>query len=302
MLVFEYKLKEHFMREKQIPFPTEPRLAKDYTVALQRTDAFLEQRKRAHAEFGDQLQNPAPGLARFVMQQTIARTARAINAQPGKYESLPYSPMYNEIIADLPDLKEGLDNLDQKIGNPQDNKRKIIPFNHHLKQLINNHSSTTPANLEGMLKNTLAVNGYDSNLLNQINRRIKPGMEQELALEANLFHLPGEPEILDTSVEDELRGIDYIAQFRNGIEMTIDGKASEEAAIKAQLDRDAWRERNHITTPDTHLIIWTGYNKSDFIPDKIGRVTEEARLREQPRINNMVKQKYAELRQTLVSH
>jgi hypothetical protein len=282
------------MREKQIPFPTEPRLAKDYHFALQRTEAFAEQRK-----INGGIQS---NLGHLAMQQMIAQTARAINTQPGKYESLPYSPIYNEIIADLPDLKEGLDNLDQKIGNPQDNKRKIIPFNHHLKQLINNHSSTTPANLEGMLKNTLAVNGYDNNLLAQINRRIKPGMEQELALEANLFHLPGEPEILDTTIEDELRGIDYIAQFRNGIEMTIDGKASEEAAIKAQLDHDAWRERNHITTPDTHLIIWTGYNRKDFIPNKIGRVTEEAREREQPRINNIIKQKYAELRQSLVSH
>lgn len=291
------------MREKQTPFPTEPRLAKDYSTSLQRTDAYLEQSRLARAEFGDKLRsNPSPDLTRFVLQHTIARTARAINADPTKYESLPYSPIYNEIIADLPELKEGLHNLEHKIGNPKDNKRMIIPFNHHLKQLINNHSSTTPANLEGMLKNTLAVNGYDQQLLNQINKRIKPGMEQELALESNLFYLPGSPDILDTTVDDELRGIDYIAQFRNGIQMTIDGKASEHAALKAQQERDDWRAANNITTPDNHLIIWTGYEKADFIPDKIGRVTEEARQREQPRIDLMVKQKYAELRQSLVSH
>lgn len=291
------------MREKQTPFPIEPRLAKDYTVALQRTDAYAEQSRIARVEFGEKLRtNPSHELTRFVLQQTMARTARAVNVERDKYDSLPYSPMYNEIIADLPDLKEGLDNLEQGIGRSTDNKKKIIPFNHHLKQLINSHSSTTPANLEGMLKNTLAVNGYDQHLLDLINKRIKPGMEHELALESNLFYLPGSPDILDTTVEDELRGVDYIAQFQNGIEITIDGKASEAAALKAQQDRDDWRARNHITTPDDHLIVWTGYNKADFIPDKVGRVSEQAREREQPRINDLVKQKYLELRQSLITH
>jgi hypothetical protein len=290
------------MHEKIPPFPTEPRLAKDYLANITRTVDYLEVRKEIHAEYGDQLKsNPSKDLARFVMQQTIARTAKAVNKNADKYEDATFSPVYNDILSTLPGLNKGLHNLDDGIGNRKKNLREVIPFNHAIKRLINENSSTTPANLEGMLKNTLLVGHYDSQLFDRINRHIIPGMSHELALESNLFYLPGEPEIIDTTVEDELKGIDYITRFKNGIEITIDGKASEEAAEKAQFEHDDWRERNRILSPDNHLILYTGYKKEDFILNKIGRVTEEARQREQPRIDTAIKQKYAELRRTYVT-
>ena len=286
------------MREKQTPFPTDPRLTKDYYFNLTRTDAFLEAQEDAYnTPENRNLTTPARDLATFVMQQTIAHTAKKLNKNPAKYDSLSFSPIYNELLSTLPDLSLGIHNLENNIGNRTANVEKIIPFNHTIKQLINENSATTPANLEGMLKNTLAVGNYSNHLLEYINRYIIPGMNQELALEANLLHLPGQPEIINTDIRKELKGIDYIARLDNGIEIDIDGKSSVHAAKKTQAQHDQWRRDNRIRTPDAHLILHTGYTTADFIPNKIGRVTDEARRREQPRIDAAFRQKYIELRQ-----
>lgn len=290
------------MHEKLPPFPTESHLAQNYLNNIVRTDDYLVVRQKMLAEYGDRLKtDPLKDLARFVMQQTIARTAKAVNNNAAKYEGMAFSPIYNEVLSTLPGLNRGLHNLDDNIGNRKANLREIIPFNHTIKRLINENSSTTPANLEGMLRNTLLVGHYDSQLFDRINRRIIPGMSHELALESNLFYLPGNPDIIDTTVEDELNGIDYVVRLKKGIEITVDGKKSQEAAEKTQQEHDDWRIRHHITTPDNHLIIHTGYTKQDFIPNKIGRVTEEARIREQPRIDMAFSQKYAELLHTQVN-
>jgi hypothetical protein len=286
------------MREKQTPFPTDPRLTKDYYFDLTRTDAFLEAQEHAYNNPENRnLTTPAKDLATFVMQKTIAHTAKKLNKNPTKYDTLSFSPIYNELLSTLPDLSLGIHNLENDIGNRIANVQKIIPFNHTIKQLINENSATTPANLEGMLKNTLAVGNYSDHLLEYINRYIIPGMNQELALEANLLHLPGQPEIINTDIHKELKGIDYIARLDNGIEINIDGKSSEHAAKKTQAQHDQCRRDNRIRTPDTRLILHTGYAKADFIPNKIGRVTDEARRREQPRIDAVFRQKYIELRQ-----
>lgn len=284
------------MREKQTPFPTDPRQTKDYYFNLTRTDAFLEARQTTDVEYANRnLTTPAKNLATFVMQQAIAQTAENINQNPARYDSLPFSPIYNDLLSTLPDLSLGIHNLEHKIGNRTANVRKIIPFNHTIKQLINENSSTTPANLEGMLKNTLAVGNYSDYLFDYITQQIIPGMNQELALESNLLYLPGQPEIMNTDIEKELKGIDYIARLDDGIVITIDGKSSERAAQDAQYEHDRWRRDNRVHSPDTHLIVHTGYKKSDFIPDKIGRVTDTARLREQPRINALFRQKHEDL-------
>ncbi|HET8884433.1 MAG TPA: hypothetical protein VFM68_03105 [Candidatus Saccharimonadales bacterium] len=293
------------MNEKKSPFPSEPRQVKDYIVNLTRTDEYLDAQQEMRQQYGEQIKTASPeakrSLTRLALQGSIAKTAEKVNQQPERHDNVDVSPIYNDILGALPDLNEGLTNLENKTGNPKDNKRKIIPFNHKVKKLINHYPSVSPNQLEHMIQNTALVAHYDSSLADKINKHIIPGMKHELAHESNVYFLPGQPEVIDTTVEDELNGIDYRLQFKNGIEITEDVKKSEEAAIRAQQERDDWRERNHITTPDTHIIIHSGYTKDDFIPNKIGRVTEEARQREQPRIDAAIRQKYAELRQARVS-
>lgn len=228
-------------------------------------------------------------------RNALAITAELINKEPGKYDNLKGDQSYNSMLSRLPGLAEGSRRLREHDGSPKDAKRLIIPFNHALKNLIDEHSSLSPAQLTGVLESTFFEHEYSRELFQDVNRNILPGMLHELAGGTNLYYLPGAPEVLDTSVENELRGWDAILSYEDGTVITLDFKKDPRKAARKQAERLAWRSEHGITQPDNHLIVASGYRDEDFLADRVGRVTPEARLREQVRYDALIEGKHQEL-------
>jgi hypothetical protein len=284
------------MNHNKPKLPIESRETLDYFARLQHNPEFIAARR----EIGGPRE-----VGRTALQQIMALTASRINEQPQRYEA--FDRDYNHLIALLPDLDLGLRRLDLEVGNRKDNLRKVIPFNHAVKDIINRQRLKEPRELNALVRNLAVRSGYGEDLPRNINRHIIPGMVHELALETNLYYLPEEPEIMDTTVEDELKGIDYKLRYDDGMEITLDVKRSEEAARKAREKREDWRRNRGITSTDSHIIIHTGYNDDktsldyDFVEGSIARVKDSAREREQPRIDTAITAKRKELLGTRVN-
>lgn len=232
---------------------------------------------------------------RAMSRRVIANTADLLGNKQHEYKYPWVDSSYNSMLSTLPDFSEGVRRLDENIGNRRDAKALVIPYNHAVKQLIDEHQSISPYQFNEMVKNTLFINGYGDDLYQHVRRRTIPGMTHELAANTNLFYLPDNPDILDTTVEHELKGIDAILDYTDGTLITLDFKKSQAAALAAQSKHLQWRQDHNIIEPDNHLIIASGYSGDDFVKDKIGRVTEEARLREQYRYDALIENKHQEL-------
>lgn len=285
------------MRPKQSHLPISREEVHNYHHQITRTDEFLAARNDIRLGARDELES-APNnearsrIMRALTRETIARAAGDLIGNIGAYEGLKFDPAYNNMLRTLPELNEGIHGLREHTGGIRANKEKIIHFNHAVKNLINLHPATSPDELTELLQNTFFINGYGSDLLEVVQHNIIPGMNHELAFESNLFYLPREPEILETSVDDELMGTDYKLRYDDGIVIRIDVKKNSNKAARLSLERAAQRKERGYRSPDSQLIIASGYQDSDFIPDKIGRVTESARQREQTRINDAIDATY----------
>lgn len=288
------------MPPKQSNLPINGEQVRNYYHNLTTTQEFLYARNAASQEYRNELEDAFTNedkkrVVNAMSRRVVASTAELLNKNQPADENFKMDRSYNAMISTIPNLNEGSRRLRENIGEPRANKRLIIPFNHAIKALIDEHQSTTLPQLTEMLENTFFMNGYSKGLLQDVNHHIIPGMIHELAGGTNLYYLPGNPEIIDTTVEDELKGVDEIAQYDDGIRITVDFKKSHEAALAAQTKHLKWRQDHNIIEPDNHLIIASGYSGDDFVKDKIGRVTEEARLREQPRYNKIIDDKHQEL-------
>lgn len=285
------------MRPKQSNLPISREQVHNYHHQITRTDEFLaareDVRRGARYELEGAPNNETRGrIVRALTRETIARAAGDLIGNIDAYEGLKFDPAYNNMLRTLPELNEGIHGLRERTGAVRANKEKIIHFNHALKNLINLHPATSPDELTELLQNTFFINGYEPELLEEVQRDIIPGMNHELAFESNLFYLPREPEILDTSVDDELKGTDYMLRYEDGIVIRIDVKKSQQKAERMTLERAAWRKEKGYKSPDSQLIIASGYQDGDFIPDKIGRISESARQREQARISGIIDTTY----------
>jgi hypothetical protein len=288
------------MPPKQSNLPINGEQVKSYFQNISTTSEFLRARDKAADEYRHEFEDALTiedkkRTVSAISRRSIALAASLLSKNQPTYEHFKMDRSYNTMISTLPDLNEGSRGLRERIGHPKENKKLIIPFNHAIKALIDEHQSTSLPQLTEMLENTFFMNGYSKGLLQDVNHHIIPGMIHELAGGTNLFYLPGDPEIIDTTVEDELRGVDEIVEYEDGIRITIDFKKSQEAALAAQTKHLNWRQDHGVIEADNHLIVASGYSGDDFIKDKIGRVTEEARLREQPRYNSIIENKHQEL-------
>jgi hypothetical protein len=288
------------MPPKQSNLPINGEQVRNYYHKLRSTKEFLDATQEARSQYRNEFEESLTNedkkrVVNAMTRHAFATTASHLNKNQSKYESFKMDRSYNTMISTLPNLNEGSRRLREHIGAPKESKKLIIPFNHAVKNLIDEHQSTSLPQLTEMLEHTFFMNGYSKGLLQDVNHHIIPGMIHELAGGTNLFYLPGNPEIIDTTVEDELKGVDEIAKYDDGIHITVDFKKSHEAALAAQAKHLNWRQDHGIIEPDNHLIIASGYSSEDFIKDKIGRVTEEARMREQPRYNKIMEDKHQEL-------
>jgi hypothetical protein len=315
------------MQEKQTSPPVTPKQVEFYLHNLQRTDDYLyamqAERTRLHERARTASPEQKKEMGRLMLQRVVGQTAEEVTVNRSLHEGFRFNEAYNELLRALPGFDTGQTNLDRHRGDKHANIELVIPLNHALKELIDQNPAMSPQELETMIEFTLRSLHYPLSHMETITRDIIPGMEQELACEQNLHYLPGNPLILEAGVSEEefiqghtpatareraitrkeaiaaeRKGIDYKIIWPDGITIATDVKKSEAAAWQAREEHDQWRRANHVTGVDNHLIIWTGYDrrKGDFVPDRIGRVTEAARLREQDRINAEYVTKYRQLR------
>lgn len=256
---------------------------------LQRSSVFM----RALAEEDHREQDHSSH--RNLGHLALSRAASEIVQQPTP--EAPYNKEYLQLLSAIPGYMSVLEKSMHNEPLTKAEKRNIIPLNHAIKEIIDTHQSLTHTELHTLLHRAITLSGYQNgnDAVHDIASKIIPGMEHELAGSAALYQLSENPYVEDTTVEDELKGVDARLVFDDGTTITIDFKASEAAANRAQERHDAYREEHHITTPDTHMIYWTGYEKHDFLPDKIGRVTPDAEARELGHLEYYVHERHMQL-------
>lgn len=127
-----------------------------------------------------------------------------------------------------------------------------------------------------------------SSLDHQLNQTLQ-GMKHELAFESILWNLPEGFEVIETTEEDDLQGIDYSVRCPNGTTVNVDVKSSPRAAEAAQTKRDQYFERIHQTAPATELILYSGFTNNDFDPTYPWRPTFEATERLVPSVEQRLR-------------
>lgn len=271
-------------------FPISAQETLTYFHALKRTNTYLESLSDASEEYD-------PRSSRTLGGAALSATAAKI-AEQETPEAKQFNKEYASLLGAIPGYMSVVEKSTRNELLTAQEKRQVIPLNHALKEIIDSHQSMTRIELLEMVSRAILMTGYSDagDAIRDINQKIIPGMEHELAGAANLYNLPDFPLVQDTTVEDELQGVDARLTYDDGVEITIDFKKSQEAADRAQARHDNYRNKHGITAPDTHLILWTGYETTDFIPNKIGRVTTEALQREQYHINYYVNQCRQEIR------
>ncbi|MEO7904870.1 MAG: hypothetical protein ABIR91_03700, partial [Candidatus Saccharimonadales bacterium] len=186
-----------------------PKSGKDISEALGHLQHTSEYPRRV-SEIHKQTYDSAPTTNTY--RRALASVALRHTAGELK-DSLPVNNEYARLIGTLPDFADGIKRIEQtNLTRDQKKaaKRLIIPFNHSLEQVINKNSSIEPQQLQQIISQSIGLLSFDNprEILDHIVTRTIPGMEHELAGETNLYYLPGSPEIIDTTTEEELLGVD----------------------------------------------------------------------------------------------
>ena len=153
-----------------------------------------------------------------------------------------------------------------------------ISFNNALRESIENNPRIEKSILLNTVKSAAQFYQYSANEINAVERGTSDslrGMQHELAFESILWNLPEGFEILETTDEDDARGTDYRVRCPNGTEVSIDVKASEEAAANSYQKRVAALARRGKTVPKNELILYSGFTDEDFDPTYPWRPTYE---------------------------
>lgn len=195
---------------------------------------------------------------------------------------------YAQIIGVVPMAIRGINNLEQK-GKNRWNTRQLSRLNSTISFMIDTQSSITPDALEGVYKSTALNYGYSSEEINKLLDTVKnreQGMRHEIGHDAIMYRLPGDFEMLETTEDDDLNGIDRRWRCPNGAIVTFDIKASPETAEKADRLRAAFYRRAHRQIPANEMIIHSGLYDEDF--QHPWRPSEEAIARELPRMQRLI--------------
>lgn len=150
-------------------------------------------------------------------------------------------------------------------------KRNLAVFNHTLKDTIDNDQRISPEELFNYVSEAGLLYGYTGRTLQQLNRETKQsieGMRHELAFEAALLRT--DYNLLDTSIDDDMHGIDYKVELGNGKTLSIDVKSSQSTAIQSQNKQDEYHLKQNIPSPRDKLVMWSGFTSADFPEDQPG--------------------------------
>lgn len=194
-----------------------------------------------------------------------------------------------KIIGVVPPAIRGLQTMQRK-GKNIWNTRSLAELNETIRFTIDNHSAITPDALTGMFKSSALNYGYRSQDINMLMDEIESreqGMRHEIGHDSVMYRLTGGFERLETTIDDDLNGIDSRWLCPNGTVVTFDVKATARNAEKANGTRNALYRRAHRQTPKNHLIVHSGFHDDDFRVNH-WRPSEDAIIRELPHIEKIV--------------
>ena len=276
---------------------------------MQRTDHYLEGLATSKDELEQHREKPH-SFRRHLGNLALSHTARELS-KAKTHEAQYFNHEYLDLIDAIPNYMT--DVYDKALYNATkapkaaaielspEEKKMAATLNYAIKEIIDINQSISPTDLNSILRRTIERVGFDeaekaANLISRTNVR---GMMHELAGTTLIYNLEGDFKIpekrKDAEIKDDLAGIDAEITFDDGVKLTFDFKASEDNAASQQEKHDRYRRKNHITTPDNHIIFATGFDGRDFIPDRIGRVRDAANRRELARLQAIVDQRHQEL-------
>lgn len=184
------------------------------------------------------------------------------------------------LIAALPSFVEGSRQLDavsvredmmgKKVSRSEKlpHLEKVVPFNHVLRELIDNFSASTPDNIVDFCTVVGAELGgpKDASYIEQEVRERLVGMQHEIALEQILWNIDGVEDVLQGDIDDDIDGCDAKVIFR-GLEIRLDAKAGEQRYKNALADREYYRQSKRLSESDMSeqgYPIFSGVTNSDF--------------------------------------
>lgn len=184
------------------------------------------------------------------------------------------------LLATLPDFitaSRQLDILETRqnmTGNRIDRSQKIphlekvIPFNHTVRELIDEFPNLTVENVVGFCSvSGLELGGpKDAEYLEQQAGQVVTGMQQEIGLEQILWNIPDVEDVTQATLEQELAGMDLVVTY-HGMQIGLDAKNSERGADIAHEKRDDFmrnRQLNEVDMADAGYPIWSGIVSREF--------------------------------------
>lgn len=199
------------------------------------------------------------------------------------------------IYANFPDFVEAQQTMNTDVYVPKEEfttaKKNLSKFNTTLKDFIDGDPRIQPQELQRYLQDCALTYGYSGRQLESVTRAIPEllrGMRAELSMESILYRLDG-IDIMETTTEDDLNGIDERVLRDDGTEILIDVKASQITADKARTKREDRHRRVHgELLPSNILVITTGMKEDDYSPKTPWRPTEKGIARNIPRIQALI--------------
>lgn len=197
--------------------------------------------------------------------------------------------MLAKIIGVVPSAMRGLKAMGQK-GKNRWNTRTLAELNETVRFSIDNHGSIPPEVLTGIYKSTALNYGYTAPEINELIARVErgeQGMRHEIGHDSMMYRLPDEFIKLETTIDDDINGIDSRWQAPNGVVLEFDIKASEESAYRSNMVHEALYRRAGRKVPANKLIVHSGFSDADF-SEHHWRPNEDAIMRELPKVEHMV--------------
>ncbi|RYF28562.1 MAG: hypothetical protein EOO17_04660 [Chloroflexi bacterium] len=156
--------------------------------------------------------------------------------------------------------------------------------------MIDHNQKISPNELFGYIETVALTYGYTGKALETITEEAHiaiEGMRHELAFESVLYYIDG-IDILETTPEDDLKGIDYRIQRDDGTIIEIDVKQNIKSRNRSIEKQRKYEAASGRYDPKTKLILWSGFDHSDFQNKSPWRPTQAAVARIAPSISELL--------------
>ena len=193
----------------------------------------------------------------------FAAWARKYSEKAGLYDK---EKIYTDILGIIPLTMRAL-NSSKVQGSNRRTKKAMSEFNGVLRNTIDVDSSIAPHSITGLVQYAALSYGYEADEINTLvteTIRRQNTMRHELAFESILYYLPEGFEVLETTTEDDLDGIDSSVLAPNGAIVSFDVKATQKAANSSLEKAQDYYFNAGKAMPENRLILYSGFTDEDF--------------------------------------